>query len=198
METEKNKIWSVNYSNSLQYYALLIHATYEVQVFLYDCIFDRLGWSHFKEFNFKLLVQRLWSGCYFADRSIDEYIVLELHLRPPCIITAQSNRRNVVLFVAAYVSKRTVVSFSFLILPFSGFVWLRVGEGVVLTHNARLCGSIDRGKLVVRLALITSRCGMWSGSRGPSPSSADEAGITGHVISITHNAPGGFVGFSHR
>lgn len=39
------------------------------------------------------------------------------------------------------------------------------------------CVKVLGGKLVVRLELIASRCGMWSGSRGPSASSAEEAGI---------------------
>lgn len=47
---------------------------------------------------------------------------------------------------------------------------------------------------MVKLELIASRCGMWSGSRGLSAPSADEAGIQTTLPAFTHSAPGGFAG----
>lgn len=57
------------------------------------------------------------------------------------------------------------------------------------------CVSVQGGKLVLRLQLISSRCGMWSGSAGPSATSADEAD---HITDVTHSAPGGFAGSDRR
>lgn len=60
-------------------------------------------------------------------------------------------------------------------------------------HCAGLCES-----MMVRLELIASRCGMWSGTRSPVCWFCWWGRNPGHRTSFTHNAPGGAVGLIHR
>lgn len=98
-------------------------------------------------------------------------------LRPQMSLTSAHYLYNIIILQSQEKQLVLKIAISLVFYLCEPEVWF-LGETMLS------CVKVLGGKLVVRLELIASRCGMWSGSRCPSATSADEGRNPGHITAL--------------